>query len=112
MYSYKSMTRRLKELPLWQKIAIVILSMAFVRVGSNIPLPFVKPTLYPVTVKRGRAWILQFHHGWIDASDVILCTIRKSIHHCIHYHPALPWCSRHWKKCVKMAKQEWIVING
>lgn len=41
MYSYKSMTRRLKELPLWQKIAIVILSMAFVRVGSNIPLPFV-----------------------------------------------------------------------
>lgn len=41
MYSYRSMTRRLKELPLWQKIAIVILSMAFVRVGSNIPLPFV-----------------------------------------------------------------------
>ena len=35
------MTCRLKELPLWQKIAIVILSMAFVRVGSNIPLPFV-----------------------------------------------------------------------
>lgn len=41
MYSYKSMTRRLKELPLWQKIMIIILSMALVRVGSNIPLPFV-----------------------------------------------------------------------
>ena len=41
MYTYKTMTRRLRELPFWQKITIIILSMALVRVGSNIPLPFV-----------------------------------------------------------------------
>ena len=41
MYSYKTLGRRLRELPFWKKILIIILSMALIRVGSDIPLPFV-----------------------------------------------------------------------
>lgn len=40
-YSYKTMTTRLNELSLWMKVTIILVALAIVRIGSNIPLPFV-----------------------------------------------------------------------
>lgn len=40
-YSYKTMTTRLSGLRLWVKIFIILGCLAIVRIGSNIPLPFV-----------------------------------------------------------------------
>lgn len=41
MYSHTTLSRKVRDLALWKKICIVIFFMAFIRVGSNIPLPFV-----------------------------------------------------------------------
>ena len=40
-YSYKTMTARLSNLGLLTKISIILGCLAIVRIGSNIPLPFV-----------------------------------------------------------------------